>query len=160
MTPWTSHLAAPEELIAALVDSLPAAISVTDRDGRYLLVNDAWAAFHRLDAEHVLGRTDDDVFGAAGPPLPSLTQEALTGVQVDRLQAFDVDGEERIYASRAYPLLDHSGEVVAVCSRSLDVTREEREETLRLGSNRVLELIAGNAPLTEVLTTIALLIEG
>ncbi|MDX6515353.1 MAG: two-component system, cell cycle sensor histidine kinase and response regulator CckA [Gaiellaceae bacterium] len=156
MRAWASQLEAPEELVGALLDGLHAVISVKDTDGRYLIVNKGWTDLHRVHADSVLGRTDAEVFGAGRPTRLALGDETLE----ESVQTVEVDGEERIFATRTYPLHDAAGELIAICSRSIDVTRQQREEGLRHGSNEVLELVATGAPLEEVLEAVATLIEA
>ncbi|WP_437625618.1 PAS domain-containing protein [Sorangium sp. So ce1151] len=49
---------------AALLDALPAMIFFKDREHRYLLVNKAYADHHRVPAEKIVGRRDEEIFVA------------------------------------------------------------------------------------------------
>src|SRR6266436_406247 len=102
MSAWASQLEAPEELVGALLDGLPTVIAVKDLEGRYLIVNQAWADIHGVQRERVLGRTDAEVFGTDDIVRLCAPDDELDGRET--IQTIDVDGEERVFASRSYRL--------------------------------------------------------
>ncbi len=69
-------------------------------------------------------------------------------------------GDYGYYAVNAVPVWTKNGELRGWVGTMSDVTRRKKEETLLAGHNRVLEMIASDAPLKSVLQSIVLLVEG
>src|SRR5260370_1832558 len=61
------------------------------------------------------------------------------------------DGTIKHLHSIARPVMDESGQIAEVVGTVMDVTERKRAEALRDGESRVLEMIARDAPLGEIL---------
>jgi PAS domain S-box-containing protein len=59
-----------------------------------------------------------------------------------------------------HPVLNASGEVVQFVGIMMDVTERKRAEALRDGESRILEMIARDAPLEEILEKLVLVVEA
>jgi PAS domain S-box-containing protein len=59
-----------------------------------------------------------------------------------------------------HPVLNASGDVVQFVGIMMDVTERKRAEALRDGESRILEMIAGDAPLEEILEKLVLVVEA
>jgi len=87
MPPAASRTADPltdeRALLRAVVDLSPSLIAVQDADGRYLLANEALAAFHGTTVARLLGRSDaelaaetaPDAAPAAAPPAAAVEEQ-------------------------------------------------------------------------------------
>jgi PAS domain S-box-containing protein len=62
--------------------------------------------------------------------------------------------------SIAHPVLDESGEVTEIVGTLMDVTERKRAEALRDGESRILEMIARDAPLEEILVKLVRVVEA
>ena len=62
--------------------------------------------------------------------------------------------------SIARPVLDESGEITEIVGTLMDVTERKRAEALRDGESRILEMIAGDAPLEEILENLVRVVEA
>ncbi|HKI98403.1 MAG TPA: SpoIIE family protein phosphatase [bacterium] len=121
-------LYAREAMLEAVINSLPAWISVKDTDGRYLLVNDAMAQAFGGRAADFLGRRAEDL-----PALPHQAKQVAaqadaevlaTGQGTERLR-YPVrlsDGRERIRHLTKMPFSDEDGRLLGVVSWSDDTT--------------------------------------
>jgi signal transduction histidine kinase/PAS domain-containing protein len=69
------------------------------------------------------------------------------------------DGTIKHLHSIARPVMDESGEITEVVGTVMDVTERKRAEALRDGESRVLEMIARDAPLEEILENLVLVVE-
>jgi PAS domain S-box-containing protein len=69
------------------------------------------------------------------------------------------DGTIKHLHSIARPVTDESGEIAEVVGTVMDVTERKRAEALRDGESRVLEMIARDAPLEEILEKLVRVVE-
>jgi PAS domain S-box-containing protein len=69
------------------------------------------------------------------------------------------DGTIKHLHSIARPVMDESGEIAEVVGTVMDVTERKRAEALRDGESRVLEMIARDAPLGEILEKLVRVVE-
>ncbi|HWK26813.1 MAG TPA: response regulator [Solirubrobacter sp.] len=135
-------LAVQTERLQAILDHATTTISVKDRDGRYLLVNDTWRHATGLAGTDVIGRTDDELF----PP------EIAAGIRLTDLAvrrggdptAYERDGHPHQYVK--FPLKDALGEVYAIGTIGIDVS--DRNAALE-------EAVAASRAKSEFLATVS-----
>jgi PAS domain S-box-containing protein len=70
------------------------------------------------------------------------------------------DGTVKYTHTVGHPVLNASGHVVQFVSTMMDITERKLAEALREGENRILEMIARDAPLTEILEKLVLVVEA
>jgi PAS domain S-box-containing protein len=70
------------------------------------------------------------------------------------------DGRVKHLHTIAHPVMDASGQIVEVIGTTMDITERKRAEALRDGQSRVLEMIARDAPLQEILENLAQVVEA
>ncbi|MFG6159958.1 sensor histidine kinase [Halomonas sp. 1390] len=119
-----------QDRVQALLDHVPAMVTLKDRDLRYLLVNKAFADEHRLDMDEMRGRTDRELF-------PSEAAWRHQDAEVDLFAAGDdVETEDRVPSpdgtrflrSMRFPLYDAKGNPWALGCVSVDVTASRHAE--------------------------------
>jgi PAS domain S-box-containing protein len=123
--------------LGAVVAGVNIAIWLTDRDGRFSLVNDAWLARLNLRREDVIGKRYDEFLPAPeGRYMQEMIDRVLATGQPNeaREQQFrsPTDPEQYCYLDGSMlPVRDESGELVGVLAASVDVTDkvEARGET-------------------------------
>ena len=118
--------------LAQVIDTVPALISATDRDGRFLFVNAYHSKVTGLDPAKVVGRDSSDVLGeeaasrnkaldrmvlASGKPLNSYEEEIN-----------DAQGKRRVFLTTKSPLRDLSNEITGILTSSLDITDRKAAE--------------------------------
>jgi PAS domain S-box-containing protein len=69
-------------------------------------------------------------------------------------------GEIRDIHAVGHPILGPSGDLVEIVGTGIDVTERKRAEALRDGESRILEMIARDAPLEEILEKLVLVVEA
>ena len=126
-----SKLDQQRHLLQAIIDTVPAAVSVKDKDLRYVLINEALKT--QAPGEEILGRRATAVFGEAfGGADEDVDRRVLeTGhaVPFHEIRLTDQTGAERFYLSTRLPLrLDDAG-VASVLSVAIDVTERRQAET-------------------------------
>jgi PAS domain S-box-containing protein len=124
-------------LLQAIIDTVPAAISVKDRELRYLLVNEALKSrvllLSKEPGGQILGRRATQVLGEAfGNRDEAIDRRVLeTGkaVPFHEIHAADHDGAERAYLTTRLPLkLDDAGQL-SILSVAIDVTEQRQAES-------------------------------
>jgi len=132
-----SKLDQQRHLLQAIIDTVPAAISVKDRELRYLLVNEALKSrvllLSKEPGGQVLGRRATQVFGESfGSRDEAIDRRVLeTGkaVPFHEIHAADHDGVERAYLTTRLPLrIDDSGQL-SILSVAIDVTEQRQAES-------------------------------
>ena len=120
------------ERLAQVIDTVPAMISATDLQGRFIFVN----AYHRLVTDTYLIRGPESHAGGLAGNDGGLnllldrkvieTNAALPSYEEDIV---DRTGERRVFVTTKSPLRDISNTIVAVLTTSVDITERKRAET-------------------------------
>ena len=129
-----------QAILQAAMDQTPAGISIADApDGTIRYINDAGLAIRGLSRDAVIGQNVDTHFSSLaisdldGRPLNAskipLTRAVLSSETGSRdLIIRRADDSERIIASRAAPIRNTRGDVVAAISIFLDITESKMAE--------------------------------
>jgi len=73
---------------------------------------------------------------------------------------FHPDGVIRDVYAIGHPILSPSGDLIEIVGTGIDVTERKRAEALRNEESRILEMIARDAPLEEILEKLVLVVEA
>src|SRR5215469_4583099 len=158
------------EILESVLSNIGDAVIVAGRDEKFLIFNPA--------AQRMFGEGAPDITSADWPRRHGLylpdkvtlfpsdqtpLARAIRGEETNRLEVF----VRRTEASKGLwtringrPLLAANGEVMGGVIVCRDITEAKEEEFFRAGQSRVLERIAADAPLNEILTNLVLLMEG
>jgi diguanylate cyclase (GGDEF)-like protein/PAS domain S-box-containing protein len=120
------------ERLAQVIDTVPAMISATDRNGHILFINAYHAALSGVSPTEAIGCDMKPVFGedhvARNKTLDRKvisTQAALPSFEEEIV---DSGGTKRVFLTTKTPLRDCSNSVVGVLTSSLDITDRKRAE--------------------------------
>jgi len=157
------------KILASILENLCEAIVVADQNESLLLFNPAAERMFDKGLTGTKAETWPEQYGLYLPdqvtPFPTEQAplaRAIRGETVDDVDIFvkHANAPDGLWARvSGWPLKDDRGDLsggVIVCR---DITSHKKEENFRDGQNQVLELIAANAPLSEILTNLVLLIE-
>jgi PAS domain S-box-containing protein len=135
-----------QKLLQSIVDNASAVIHVKDAQGRYLLVNQHYARVLGVPPEHIIGRTNYDLYPAASADAYREFDQRVAQARaplVEQVSAPDRDGSgEHTYLANKFPLMDEQGRIYAVGNISTDITELQayRQQLERMVSERTAEL--------------------
>ncbi len=147
-------------LTEMILDTLPVMVFVKDEDGRYLVMNEAAAAFVGHDKHEVVGRSDFELY-------PADVASRLRQDDIKALAAKKVTGREEKHPTpkgERYLLsykrgVDLGGRRLLIGS-STDISERKQAEQLLAAERQVLELIASDASLQVVLDALCNRVES
>ncbi|HEY6070729.1 MAG TPA: PAS domain S-box protein, partial [Chthoniobacterales bacterium] len=166
----TNELARTNDILQSILADMGDAVIVADKHGNNLLFNPAAQRMFGAGAVSVPAKEWPHRYGLFLPdkvtPFPSHElplSRSIKGEEVNNIEIF-VRNEKvpqglwtRITGR---PLRSVSGESLGGVIVCRDITAIKEEEFFRAGQSRVLEMIAADKPLVEVLTEVVLLMEG
>ncbi len=134
-------------LVAAILDGLDDAVFAKDDRGRYVLVNEAAAAWLGRPAEQIVGRTDAELVGAEDARRARVQDRKVldsgkrrTGLTIERR-----GGPARDLLATKWPWRDAEGRVVGLVGIARDVTAARRAEAALSDSEAKYRLLAENS---------------
>jgi PAS domain S-box-containing protein len=131
----TMELAESQRRLQAILDYSPAAISLKDTTGHYLVANREFEGLAGARADAISGKRDPDLF----PHRLALAYQANDAQVLEQRRGLEFEetylraGAPHIYHSIKFPLLDAEGHPSAICAISIDVTeRKKIDDALRI----------------------------
>lgn len=145
----TGSAPADHTLLGTLIDSLPDQIHVKDRQGRYLLDNEAHRRMRNLRPGETAGKTVWDFFPPALARLYEADDQSVlrTGQPILNREepTLDEGGSRRWLSTTRTPLTGATGEVVGLVGISRDITdRKLAAEALRQSADKYRLLFQAN----------------
>jgi PAS domain S-box-containing protein len=131
LTAANRELAARENEVRLVTDSLPLAVAYVDRSQRYRYVNQRFAQWWQRPAEDLVGRHVPDVIGETlYAEVRDQIATALNGESVSYEREHQVlDGRLLCYQSRLVPHRSEAGEVLGYYALVEDITERRQVET-------------------------------
>ena len=117
-------LRAAQRLTESVIEGAGALVYAKDRQGRYILSNNAWRSLHGLAPQQVPGVTDEDLFGPEQAALLRANDRRVleSGDPILAQERVQLAGQHVTFRSSKFPLYDEAGQVYAVCGVSTDIT--------------------------------------
>lgn len=136
------------KLLQAVINTVPHSIFVKDLEGRFLVVNNAFAEFHRKDPAELIGRNTVDM-----SIYSKTVSDALLAMEwkvwgegrpseEERFAFKDGGGQDVVHHIFKLPLLDGENRVTGLVGISEDITaRTQTEEALRASEEKYRALV-------------------
>jgi PAS domain S-box-containing protein len=131
----TIALAESERRLKAILDHSPAAISLKDLNGRYILANRQFERFAGVVAAAIAGRSDRDLFvpELAADYRANDAQVVEKNTPLDFEETFLQPDGPHVLHSIKFPLLDSDALPYALCTISIDITeRKKADDAIRI----------------------------
>ncbi|HEY4284464.1 MAG TPA: PAS domain S-box protein [Chthoniobacterales bacterium] len=170
VTDRTDELSRTNEILHSILSDMGDGVIVADKDENFILFNPAAERMFGAGptkskshewSQHYSLYLPDKV--TPYPPNELPLARSIHGEDVDNIEMF-VRHEKAPHGTwiriTGRPLRGSHGELVGGVIVCRDITQSKDEEFFRHGQSRVLEMIAADAPLAEVLTNLVLLMEA
>jgi two-component system, cell cycle sensor histidine kinase and response regulator CckA len=117
-------------LLRGVADGIDEAVYVKDRDGKYLFFNEAASRCVGKPVSDVLGRTDEEIFDAAGAAIIRERDRKVmeSGLPTTDEETLTASGISRTYLASKAPYRNARGEILGVLGISRDITERIRIE--------------------------------
>src|SRR5438445_1588670 len=153
-----------EDRIRLIINAVPALIWTARADGRLDFISQRWLDYAGIDTGTIAGgelgeRTvhPDDIEQLRNKWRVAVAEGNPFEAEI-RVRRFD--GEYRWFLSRACPLHDRSGHILGWYGNDSYIEDGTRAVALRDGESRILEMIARDAPLEEILEKLVRVVEA
>lgn len=125
------------------LDNIPDAISLKDRQGRYLYINRQFESWLGRPSYQIHGMTAEQIFKSDFSELAELMEhearvwETGESMSMERHFPRTEDGLERMAVITKFPVFDESGHMLAIGTSNTDVTERHRaQEAIRMSEVR------------------------
>lgn len=124
-----------EGRLTQLIDAVPALISVSDVERRYLYVNHAWCGTHGIERDRAIGHAPEGLFSAEHSHALAQADQAVlsAGAKIDQVEEeiLGASGERKVLFTTKLPLRDAGEAIAGIITVSVDMTsRKLAEEQL------------------------------
>ena len=170
VTDRNAELSRINEILHSILSDMGDAVIVADKDENFLVFNPAAERMFGAGATKTNASEWSHRYGLYLPDkvtpfphdqLPLI--RSIRGEEVNNVEMF-VRHEKAPHGIwtriTGRPIRDSNGELLGGVIVCRDITEVKEEEFFRAGQSRVLEMIAADAPLADVLTSLVLLMEG
>ncbi len=137
-----------DELLRAVVESTTDAVFVKDRQGKYLLFNEAAGRFVGVPAADVIGRDDSTLFDSTTVKVVQDHDRRVmeTGLVSTQEETLTAAGVSRTYLSTKAPYRDEAGNVIGLIGISHDISERRRAEQLIRENEERMRLLMDSVP--------------
>ncbi len=143
-------------LIDLLISDFPEAVYIKDRNSCFVFANETIARHHGLNrASELVGKTDYDIHSSERAEEFFIREQDLIRTGIAIIDHCEWIGG-RWYSSTKIPIRDQNGtgEVIGLIGVGRDITVQKQAELLLVEQARVIEMIARDAPLDQVLANL------
>ncbi len=132
---FSANIQELEGRLRQLIDAVPALISVSNTERRYLYVNQAWCDTYELARGQAIGNRPEELFSAENSYALAQADRAVltTGTAIDQVEEeiYGSDGDRKVLFTTKLPLRDANDMFSGIITVSLDMTsRKLAEEQL------------------------------
>jgi PAS domain S-box-containing protein len=113
-----------------VLDNLPTLFYIKDLQGRYSLVNKAFASLFGMQPRELIGVMPEVLFGPIDAKRFHENDSSVlqTGKNIQFEEAFYAQGQHYVFLSNKFPIHDRNGKLIGICANGTDITSRKRAE--------------------------------
>jgi PAS domain S-box-containing protein len=137
-----------QQLLATILDNMPAMVYLRDAEGRFKLVNRKYEEVLRVDNEKIRGKTLHEVFTKRrAEEYAALDAEVLKHHRISEgEETHRLGEEERTFAVMKFPIRDAADDIIGVGGVDIDITDRKRTEQALTDKETQLRIALDNMP--------------
>jgi len=120
------------ERLAQVIDAVPAMVSATDQQGRFLFMNAYQATLMGIDPAGAVGRDPEEILGAENgarsKAFDQLVLQDSAPIESFEDELVNPAGEHRVFLTTKSPLRNAGNQTIGVVTSSLDITGRKAAE--------------------------------
>ena len=131
-------------LLNSLIEALPDVIYFKDAERRHVIVNKAYERFFGVKRQEVLGKTVEEFIPPDTTKPSRMSDDEVINSKKSLFEEqswANKRGENRIFETRKFPILDDRGNILAIGGISRDITGRKRSEEQIKASLREKEIL-------------------
>jgi len=118
-----------QELLSSIIETAKDSIFIKNASLEYIKVNKAMESLFGMAKEDILGKTDDQLFGAeSGVHIEEIDKQVLDGQTIEEFPYKPVKGVMKHFHTIKVPLRDALGQITGLCGIARDVTERKQAE--------------------------------
>ena len=157
-------LADSEQRLNDILTNINVFVYTKDMDGKYLYANRRVCELWQRPLTEVIGAGDEEFFDEnTTRKIRAVDKQVLKlgkTVQVEENNSLVDGGSQGTYLSTKLPLRDRQGRIYGLLGVSTDISERKRSEMRERSRNAILELLAGDSALEDVLLEIVRALEN
>ena len=123
---------ASERLLNNIIENIPSYVFATDRQHRYILLNNNLARFYGMPKEEILGKTHHDVLPKdLADGIQATNEQIITsGIaqHIEEVVKSTIGGVPQVLSTSKSPLRDENGQICGISGIATDITEHKRLE--------------------------------
>lgn len=146
---------AQKQFLQQVMDSVPSAIFVKDKEGKFLAINQAGTAIYGCSMDEMVGNSDRD-FNANFEQVEQFMAENRDVMETGQAKIFpdqliqNTDGVVCWYQTIISPFIGVDGEIQGIIGNCIDITDRKKAEMALQDANLELERLASLDSLTQI----------
>ncbi|MEW9900007.1 PAS domain S-box protein [Chitinivorax sp. PXF-14] len=117
--------------IQSVLNNLPTLFYIKDVNGRYSIVNRAFANLFGMSVRDLIGKTEQDLFSTAEAKRFLDNEHAVrqTRKNIQFEESFELFGQQHTYLVNKFPVYDRDGKITGICANGIDISERKRTES-------------------------------
>jgi len=140
--------------LQAILDNIPYLAWLKDKDGKYVMVNEPFAGYYKLNPDEIIGKTDFDLNTEKTAKNYKKNDDYVisSGKRELTEHTEEHDGKNRWVETLKTPILNSNGNIIGITGISRDITdRKQIEEAIKTSGDQLRSLLQNSSDAINIL---------